>query len=693
MRQFVRAKRAHRGRLAAALIGAIVAALLVGACTPARGGGGTPSPVTAVPPHGGFMMVANRAFGFFSLPWPNDVRKFATGGLDMRGLPGIARNILVDPVPPVPFLADSIAKASSIVDDFGTNTAVFFQANVDIDPATLPAGAEESLAASATAMLIDLDHGNTRHPVIPVWEPTGDRYSPNRLLSLVPYPGHPLRPGTNYAAVLFSGITDASGTALDPAPLIDQLAGPWDETRGVVETTWAALQDQRDAVGTAVEASTDWSATDIAAFTVYRTQETSAEIDAIAATLDTLPTPQVTVDTQAPCAPDTSVGGNGALNSLVSGRIALPDFQHGYTPFTQSGGHMIFAGDGTMTVARTRDIPVRLRVPCGAVPATGWPSIAHIGAIASGGDSDTNPPPYHYDGYVFAEIPAHMAGATSSTLTTAGVSSADQPGLLYANFINPAAGRANPLQQAADHLGLLGALEGFTVDGATVGTTGAVGTDPAASMASGHSQGAWTLPFVAAKADGLEAVYSSSGSGAQYHSLAHTFQRGNLALFTADADPLDELNPLVQLVQTVTEASDGINVTAAGLPDGLHYLNVTGANDGCVSLEASRHFATAMGLSVAKRQFPATFYGSPGLDPAETSLPASANGPGGATRVQLEGNGDHEQALANIGLGTGVLSSVAAGVAPTVPDQLYQNTYGVCGYRWDYLGGDPFGRI
>lgn len=692
MQSFVPGRRARRGRLAAAAVVAVAAALLAGACAP-RSTGGTPSPVTAVPSYSGFMMVANRAFGFFSLPWPNDIRKYASGGIDMRGLPGIARNVLVDPVPPVPFLADSISKASLTVDDFGTNTGVFFQSNVDIDPATLPADADATLSPSATAMLIDLDHGYARHPVIPVWEPTGDRYSPNRLLTLVPYPGHPLLPGTNYAAVLFTGITDATGTPLEPAPLIGQLAGPWDETRGVNEATWTALQAQRETVGDAVVASTAWSATDIAAFTVYRTQETSTEIDAIAAELATLPAPQVTVTAQAPCAPDTTVGGNGALNSLVTGQIALPDFQHGYFPYTQSGGNLVIAEDGTANVARTRNIPVRLRVPCGEAPAGGWPSIGHVGALEAVGNSDTNPPPYRYGGYVFAEIPAHMAGATSSTLTNVGIAAADQPGLLYANFINPAAGRANPLQQAADHLGLLRALEGFTLDGATVGSSVPVTTDPAATMASGHSQGAWTLPFVASKAAGLEAVYSSSGSGGQYHSLAHTFQRDSLALFTADADPLDELNPLVQLVQTVTEASDGINVGAAALPDGLHYLNVTGAYDGCVALEASRHFATAMGLPVARKAFPSTFYGSTALDPQVTALPVAGNGPGGATRVQLEGNGDHEQALANISLGTGVLASVAAGVAPTVPDQTYQNTYGVCGYRWDFLGGDPFGRV
>ena len=81
-------------------------------------------------------------------------------------------------------------------------------------------------------------------------------------------------------------------------------------------------------------------------------------------------------------------------------------------------------------------------------------------------------------------------------------------------------------------------------------------------------------------------MFSSSGNGGQYHSLAHTAQRYNLALFTGEHQPLDELNPMVQIVQTVTEAHDGLNVGAAGLAPGMDYVNMSGAADGCVALES-----------------------------------------------------------------------------------------------------------
>jgi len=542
-------------------------------------------------------------------------------------------------------------------------------------------------------MLIDIDNGNVAHPVLTEYEVTGDRFTLSKTLTILPYPGQPLKADTDYAAVIFTGVETAAGDPVEPAPLVSQLDMPWDDTHGVTEAEWAELQSQRDRVRGAVNATTTWAEADIAAFTVFHTQDTDRELDSITSTLATLPAPTLTVTSQGACAVDATVGGNGATNSLIEGTLGMPDFQKGAYPFLQSGGFMEFAVDDKAIVQRTTDVPVRLRVPCGASPAAGWPSIGHVGAIDALGDSDTFAPPYQYGGYVFAEIPAHMAGATSTTLTGVNVPVSQQPGLLYANFVNPAAGRINPLQQASNHISLRSFLDTFTVDGTTVGTTGTVGTDPAASAVSGHSQGAATLPFVAKGAPGVEGAFSSSGSGAQYHSLAHTGQRNSLALFTGEDEPLDELNPLIQLVQTTTEASDAINVEAAGLPAGLHYVNVTGQNDGCVAAEASRHFATAMGLGLVNRQFPASFYGDPVFDPATATLPAAANGPGGATRLQIEGWGDHAEASANPHLGTNFLTYIAAGVAPQVDPYTHSSTYGVCGYRYDYLGGDPFGRV
>ncbi len=665
-------------------------AILASACAQPSGGGGTPPAVTQVPAHGGFQMVPNGTRGFYGMPFPNEIRKLEDGTIDMRGLPGSNNNVVAgDPVPVVPYLKQSIARAAKTITDFGRNSAIYFSGNRAMDPATFPQNAVASTLPDSTVMLVNLDTG-VPHPVLSEYEETGDRFKQSRMLTILPYPGKPLAADADYAAVLFTGIKTLAGAPIQPAPLVSQLDSPYGPSHGVTEAVWTELQSQRDRVRTIVNSSTDWEESEIAAFTVFHTQDTSVEIDAIDAALAELPTPAFTVTSQAPCAVDNTAGGNGATNSLIMGTMAAPDFQVGNLPYLQSGGFFEIV-DGKAVVKRTRNIPVRLRVPCGDQPVGGWPSIAHIGAQAASGNTDAFPPPFSYDGFVFGEIPAHMAGVTSNDLTTVGVPPADQPGLLYANFINPAAGRANPLQQVAYHVSLARVIENLSLDGAALGTTGTVETNPAASIASGHSQGAATLPFVANSVPGLAAVFSSSGTGGQYHSLAHTGQRESLALFTGESKPLNELNPLIQLVQTTTDASDAINVD--GLPDGLHYMNVVGSNDGCVAIEGSRHFAGALGLGIANRQYPTTFYGDPAFDPIAVSMPAGGNGPGGATRLQIEGWGDHTEAATNKHLGNNFLRDVAAGATPTVQPYAHQSTYGVCGWRYDYVGEDPYGRV
>ena len=81
------------------------------------------------------------------------------------------------------------------------------------------------------------------------------------------------------------------------------------------------------------------------------------------------------------------------------------------------------------------------------------------------------------------------------------------------------------------------------------------------------------------------------------------------------------------------------------------------------------------------------------VNPAAGRANISGNGPGWATRAQLETSGDPAQVAANTTLGSGILADLATGSTPDVPAQTYTDTYGVCGWRYDSLGADPFGRV
>ena len=94
-------------------------------------------------------------------------------------------------------------------------------------------------------MLLDLDHPAAAPvPVLADVRSTDVTFRPANLITLLPYPGHPLAPNTRYAAALFDGVRDAAGNRLAPAPILTQLDGS--APSGVSPTRWDQLRLDRD---------------------------------------------------------------------------------------------------------------------------------------------------------------------------------------------------------------------------------------------------------------------------------------------------------------------------------------------------------------------------------------------------------------------------------------------------------------
>jgi pimeloyl-ACP methyl ester carboxylesterase len=303
----------------------------------------------------------------------------------------------------------------------------------------------------------------------------------------------------------------------------------------------------------------------------------------------------------------------------------------------------------------------------------------------TGGDEDiaTTTSPVRRSTMIFGQIAplyGNGVGDAGSVLESFGFEDLrSQQELVFYNLLNPVAVRTNVLQQASDHLVFTRAVAGFTLDGAAVAQPGAVAADPERVVIAGHSQGAQTLPFVAAAdPDLVDGVVSSAGSGGQYHSIAHGPRRlESVGLLTIAPDRLDELNPLLHMVQTVFEAADGSNV-----PTTQHFINLTGAADTCTTVETGTHFARAQGLA-SYALAPEISYGDPDLDRIVTTTPVSANS-AGATRVQILLPGGHFVYRSNVDRLTSFVQQVHAGTAPVVrPEQFASNTGNCAGQRYD----------
>ena len=138
-----------------------------------------------------------------------------------------------------------------------------------------------------------------------------------------------------------------------------------------------------------------------------------------------------------------------------------------------------------------------------------------------------------------------------------------QAEVLFYNLLNPDSIRSNPLQQAAEQLMFTRALKSARAcRGASFGRAGGpCSRRPVQGDDLGPQPGGADVAHDRLRPiPSISGVISSSGSGGQYHTLAHSPRRLNtISLVTNYADRLDELNPLIQVVQTVFEASDGAN--------------------------------------------------------------------------------------------------------------------------------------
>ncbi|MFN8050032.1 MAG: hypothetical protein U0Q22_01180 [Acidimicrobiales bacterium] len=659
--------RTSRRRLQIAALAA--ATVVVATACPPDAGPGVPAAPTV------YLQPQNNN-GYFSMPWPNDLRRNANGMTDWTGLPGINTDILTEPLPKFPILPSIVEKGQTTVNEFGRNSAVYFQANVEIAPASLPTAAQ-STQPSGSVVLMNLDTG-VPAPIVVVNQERADRFRPAHLLTLLPYPGHPLDNDARYAAIVFDDVTSTAGDPLTPSPTLAQLDAPYDASMPMTAAQHAALAAQYADVKAAIAAHTTHAVGDLVAFTEYRTQNTNRDWDAIVSAAADLPTPTINVTSVDACSTSWDPGGNSAR---VLATVTLPVWRNGTFPYLFDGGRVVVQPNGKAQQFGTRVAPVELLVPCTSSPAGGWPVVTHVDG--TGGDQHVDSSPVvRHKSVLYGQIAplyGDGVGDAGTILAPFGFDTLrEQEEVLFYNLLNPDAIRSNPLQQAADHLLFTHAVEQFSLAGSTVGQPGIVHADPTKVVITGHSQGAQTLAMVAHADPGISGVVSSAGSGGQYHTLAHSPRRlSTISLVTNSADRLDELNPLIQVVQTVFESSDGANFT-----NDTNFLNYTNYDDTCTTVETGTHYSTAQHLAMVANA-PEISYGDPSLDRVPALLPIAGN-VNGKTRVSVLNPGGHYNYLYNIDRSTAFVTQIFAGVTPVLPPQSYGYSSANCpGERYD----------
>ncbi len=484
--------------------------------------------------------------GYFDFPWPNPLRLRADGRIDLTGFP-----LPAGPPSLRQFIGAYLGQIADTSAGFGTNHGGFFRLTGAIDVATLPFGAEASLAPESSVFLLDIDPASpergARIPVVVSYQYEPTIYEPSNLLAVAPLLGFPLRSSTRYAFVVTTAVNDTSGAPLVAAPLLRQIragrAGGDARVASLVEAYQPLWDTLREVDGPAPE--------EVAAATVFTTRDVVGQMfrirDFIHANVAVGPPSDLVFKKEYPDFYE------------FTGHYASPNFQTGTPPYLNQGGEILFDSSGDPIVQRTESLRFSVTVPKGAPPAGGWPVVVY--AHGTGGD---------YESLVRREA----IDLAQNGLAAIGI---DQPihgtrvegdtdwSFFFFNYLRPVAARDNLRQSAADNVQQMRFVRQLVIPAELHPEGVETRFDASRVHFMGHSQGGTEGPLFVGAEDQIGcAVMSGSGGGLRVTLLQKTLPVPVVYLVEALAgalatNELDLFHPLAQLLQLFIEEGDPLN--------------------------------------------------------------------------------------------------------------------------------------
>jgi hypothetical protein len=568
---------------------------------------------------------------YYTLPFPNELHFSTDGKIDLSTYPR-AGGILDQYVDA---FADGIRGA-------GTNSGIFFRFDGAIDPATLPADVNASLADSSSAILVDITEGSPtygkRTPLLTHYVETSQQFIGPFSVTLLPYPGFPLREKTTYAAILTDGLKAAGGATIHRARDLDAALAP-----GAASSTDARLAR----AGQAYAPLDAWLATQpgLAAKVVNATVFTTGDFTSVM----TLLRQAVYDQAPAPTLADLKYDGEdvAGVDQKYEGTYVGPNFQQGTPPYQQTGGAIVFDANGKPKVDHMETLRVAMTIPEGQIPAAGWPVVIY--AHGTGGDymsfigdgsGREAAKVTAADGTVISQM---AMIATDLVLNGARVPPGTNVDLAFVNVLNPVAARANPQQGALDEFQVVRLIQSINV--AAAPTTGQpIKFDVDRIYFKGHSEGGLTGPLFCPFEPAVKAaIYSGAGAGLIQAALNKTQPVDLTKVIGALLmDPPDQFHPALSLLSNYLDGTDPENYArlqfkeppAGGAPKNI--FHTLGLVDHYTPVPVIKTFVRAMGTQPV----------GPMLDPIDAldlaglswgTAPVQLNVAGGAaTGVSLE---------------------------------------------------------
>jgi len=470
----------------------------------------------------------------FALPWPSDVHVGAGGLVDFSVLPNPSRN---------PTLREYLDLMSSELRGYGTNGAIYFRFDGDLDTGDFPRF-DESIEPDSIVWLVDVTKGSPTHlertPVRLRWQLEATTYWPERTLAVLPVHGFPLRPETTYACALTTGLRGAGG---------ERVAADLD-----FEKVLAGGDDLHEPALVAL-AEAGLPREEVVSLAVFTTMDPVGEMFDAADWARSVP--------DAPVVEDMVYEDPGNNFYLFTGHYGpVPILQNGEAPYSDEGsGGFEFDASGDPILDHEVSVRFALSVPRVPAPAGGWPLVLY--AHGTGGD---------FRSFVDDRTAEAMAARGMAAMGIDQVLHGEREGAgfgegsLFFNYGNPLAGRDNNRQAAIDVVVQARLAREIAVPAAIHPDAIDVAIDPARIYFFGHSQGGLNGPLFLAVDDAARGAVLSGSAGIIAIALVEKEEPVSIPALVGlvldvdtAAEGWDVFHPIATLVQTWTEPSDPVN--------------------------------------------------------------------------------------------------------------------------------------
>jgi hypothetical protein len=555
---------------------------------------------------------------FFSLPFPNDIRRDGNG-VDLSQYP----------VPPPTLglpIVNRYVDAAAKQPGFSTNPTVYFRFSH-------PYSMNNAVVQQAISLIDITDKTQPEYNQIRgiEWHTTAGRvsnYICPHWLGIKPTLGSPLQAGRTYAAIITRALPPQKGGAFARSPDFDaMLSGsePGDAALAAAYATYAPLR--------AWITDTNQSADNILSAAVFTTQSAEALIEGMRAAIhaDALPTiSDATVcaseNTVSPCESIETVKKDGVDVmedrgkctispdfTVIHARIKLPIFQKGTPPYRvpEDGGDLKLDINGRPAIERREDICVAISVPTAPMPPTGFPVLVY--AHGTGGNFAGEMDQSGFAGAVArGSVPSVLVAIDMPQHgSRRGEGVKDEPDGLFYNFLNPQAARDNVLQGAGDLMAMVRWVK--ESGGLAAGDPLPTGVlfDPTRIALMGHSQGAThSSLMVSFEPDIVGAVLSGNGGALAQSLMTKTSPVDIASVIPFGLQDPDkgfklaggDFNPALSAVQWVFDVADPVNYATYLVqqprtlaPQGHHVFMTWGVGDTYSPEETQRAYVRAVG--------------------------------------------------------------------------------------------------